>query len=173
MLIISREYDTMKKMNTRILFLLTVSIIAIAAQAAIAAEKIQFQSIHTNVATVSESIEIGDEPGHLIAMFQAKGVGVRQVGPEEAPYKIEIWGTGDYRGDGTGEEQGYGKFIFADGSSYYERWIGKVVDGQGKGTAVYFNGTGRFAGMKGGSKFVCTSLGDRFVCDVEGTIEIP
>ena len=41
------------------------------------------------------------------------------------------------------------------------------------GTAVYYNGTGRFAGMKGGSEFDCTPLGDRFVCKVDGVLERP
>ncbi len=33
--------------------------------------------------------------------------------------------------------------------------------------------SGRFKGMKGGSKFDCKLMGDRFACDVEGTIELP
>ena len=134
---------------------------------------IKFQSQHINVVTRSDQVEIGDEPGHAISLFEAKGLGIRREGPKEPPYKIEIWGTGDSRGDGTGKGSGYGKFIFADGSSYYERWTSQAPYGHDVGTAVYFKGSGRFAGMKGGSKFDCTSLGDRFVCEVEGTIELP
>ena len=136
-------------------------------------EKIRFHSQHVNVATKSETIEVGDEPGHTISMFRAKGVGIRREGPAEPAYKIEIWGTGDHRGDGTGKEHGYGKFTFLDGSSYYEKWSSQVSGGHDVGTAVYFNGTGRFKGMKGESKFDCTLLGDRFICEVEGTIELP
>ena len=134
---------------------------------------IKFQSQHINVVTRSDQIDVGDEQGHNIALFEAKGLGIRREGPVEPPYKIEIWGTGDHRGDGTGKGSGYGKFIFADGSSYYERWTSQAADGHDVGTAIYFKGSGRFAGMKGGSKFDCTSLGDRFVCEVEGTIELP
>ena len=134
---------------------------------------IKFQSQHVNVVTRSDLVEVGDEPEHNISLFEAKGLGIRREGPAEPPYKIEIWGTGDSRGDGTGETSGYGKFIFADGSSYYERWTSQAADGHDVGTAVYFKGSGRFAGMKGGSKFDCVSLGDRFVCEVEGTIELP
>lgn len=140
---------------------------------AVAGETIKFRSKHINVATRFDTVEVGDKPGHVVALFQAKGVGSRYEGPGEPPYKIEISGTGDYQGDGTGKELGYGKFIFSDGSYYFERWTGNVKGDRDTGTAVYFGGTGRFNGMKGGSKFDCILLGDRFICDVEGTIELP
>ncbi len=137
-----------------------------------AGEKMQWHSQHINVSTRFDPVEVGDEPGHTIAIFQAKGLGLRRSGVHEPPYKIEIWGTGDYRKDGTGKEHGYGKFIFEDGSSYYEEWTGNVAKGRGLGTAVYFNGSGRFEGMKGGSKYDCSLFGDRFVCEVDGNIEL-
>ena len=142
-------------------------------ESAHAVERIEFYSKHINVVTSSESVEVGDEPGHILAFFAASGVGTRLEGPEEPPYKIEIWGSGDYRGDGTGKDQGYGKFIFADGSYYFEKWSGEVEDGRAVGTADYYGGSGRFEGMTGGSKYDCTSLGDRFICDVRGVIELP
>ncbi len=161
-------------MSSRLSFkLIVLAGIPILMGQALAGETIHFKAQHINVATGSETVEIGDEPGHTLAMFQAKGVGIRREGPPEPPYKIEIWGTGDYRKDGTAKEHGYGKFTFSDGSSYYERWTSNVADGRDVGTAIYFNGTGRFKGMSGGSKFDCALLGDRFICEVEGTIELP
>lgn len=138
-----------------------------------AGEKFRFYSQHANVLHKIETMEVGDEPGHKIAIFQAKGVGMRREGPVEPAYKIEIWGTGDYRDDGTGSAHGYGKFTFSDDSSYYEKWSSKMSKGHDVGTAVYFKGTGRFKGMKGESEFDCTLLGERFICEVEGTIELP
>ena len=138
-----------------------------------AGQTIKFHSKHINVATKFDTVEVGDKPGHVVALFQAKGVGVRTEGPGEPPYKIEIWGTGDYQGDGTGKELGYGKFIFSDGSYYYEKWTGNVSGNRDTGTAVYYGGTGRFKGMTGGSKFDCILFGDRFICEVDGTIELP
>jgi hypothetical protein len=140
---------------------------------AVAGETIKFHSQHINVSVKWESIEVPDQPGHVVGMFAAKGLGVRRSGPPEPPYKIEIWGTGDYRKDGTGADHGYGRFTFSDGSSYDEEWSGKVSGGRDVGTAVYSNGTGRFKGMKGGSKFDCQLFGDRFICEVDGTIELP
>jgi hypothetical protein len=140
---------------------------------AVAGETIKFHSKHINVATKFETIEVPDQPGHIVAMFQAKGVGVRSVGPSEPPYKIDLWGTGDYKKDGTGKDGGYGRFTFSDGSSYDEEWAGTVANGRDVGTAAYKNGTGRFKGITGGSKFDCVLFGDRFMCDVDGTIEFP
>ena len=156
-------------------YVLTASLLVLifTANPALSGERIEFYAKHINVSTGSEAVEVGDEPGHILAFFSAKGVGTRLEGPEEPPYKIEIQGTGDYRADGSGKEQGYGKFIFADGSYYFERWSGEVEDGLAVGTADYYGGSGRFEGMAGGSKYDCTSLGDRFICDVRGVIELP
>ncbi len=159
-------------MYWRLLFL-TFSLQFAILQFASAGETIKFRSQHVNVATSVEEVEVQAKSGYSIVMFQAKGVGIRTEGPPEPAYKIEIWGMGEYRGDGTGKEHGYGKFIFADGSSYYEEWTGKVAEGHAVGTAVYYNGTGRFEGIKGGSSFDCAVMGDRFVCEVEGTIDLP
>jgi hypothetical protein len=146
---------------------------AILSTGALAGELIKFKSHHDNVATKWEPSELGDEPGHIRATFEAKGIGIRYQGPNEPPYKVDVWGSGEYWKDGTGSDRGYGKFTFADGSYYYEEWTGKVANGRDVGTAVYYGGSGRFNGMKGGSKFDCKLMGDRFTCDVEGTIELP
>lgn len=134
-----------------------------------AGERIEFQSTHINVVSRFDTMRVDDDAGRFIAIIRASGVGKRNIGPEEPPYTIEIWGTGDYTNDGSGDEHGYGKFTFSDGSFYFEEWTSKA----GVGTAVYYNGTGRFKGMKGGSKFDCTALGDRFSCDVVGWIDLP
>lgn len=140
---------------------------------AIAGETIKFHSQHINVGTKWDTTELGDEPGHITANFAAKGVGLRRVGPPEPPYKGDFWGTGEYRKDGTGNERGYGRFTFSDGAIFLEEWAGKVAGGHAFGTAVYYGGTGRFKGLKGGSKYDCSLLGDRVLCEVDGTIELP
>ena len=163
----------MTRLRCGFLALATIGSTLVVQAPAMAGETITFHSKHINVAKTFDTQELEDEDGHIIAKFHAQGVGVRIDGPAEPPYKIEIWGTGDYKGDGTGKDQGYGKFIFSDGSSYFERWSGTVADGKATGTAVYYNGTGRFVGLEGGSKYECTLLGDRFACNVDGTIKLP
>ena len=110
--------------------------------AVLAGETIKSHSKHINMAKTFDNQELEYEEGHVIAMFNAQGVGVRIEGPSEPPYKIGIWGAGDYKGDGTGTVQGYGKFIFSDGPTYFERWSGTVANGKAVGIAVYFNGPG-------------------------------
>lgn len=140
---------------------------------ALAGEVIKFKSHHNNVGTKWESSELGDEPGHIRGIFEAKGVGIRYVGPSEPPYKIDCWGSGEYWKDGTASEMGFCKFTFSDGAYYYETWSGKAANGHEAGTAVYYGGSGRFKGMKGGSKWEAKLLGDRVAVDVDGTIELP
>ena len=138
-----------------------------------AGETIVFHAQHINAGTRFDTFEAGDQRGHIIAYFQAKGVGIRREGPPEPFYKIDLSGTADFRADGTGTEHGFGKFTFSDGSTFSEEWTSTIGSGRDIGTAVYYNGTGRFAGIKGGSKFDCLLMGDRFVCEVDGRIELP
>jgi hypothetical protein len=77
-----------------------------------AGQTIKFHAQHIHVATRFDTMEIGDQPGHLLGFFQAKASGIRRVGLPEPTYKIELWGTMDYRADGTGTEYGYGKLPF-------------------------------------------------------------
>jgi len=142
-------------------------------QRCLAGETIVFHAQHINVATRFDTFEVGDQKGHVLAYFQAKGVGIRREGPPEPFYKCDLSGTVDIRADGTATEHGFGKFTFSDGSTYNEEWTSKWGDGRDIGTAVYYNGTGRFAGAKGGSKFDCLLMGDRFVCEVDGRLELP
>ncbi|MBK36849.1 MAG: hypothetical protein CME26_15140 [Gemmatimonadetes bacterium] len=161
------------KNGAPVLWMALFALLAIAQSPAPAGERIESQSTHINVVSRFDTLRVDDDQGRFIAIIRASGAGRRVEGPEEPPYTIEIWGTGDYKNDGTGDEHGYGKFTFADGSSYFEEWTSKAAGGKGVGTAVYYGGTGRFKGMTGGSSFDCTALGDRFSCDVKGWIELP
>jgi hypothetical protein len=141
---------------------------------AMARERIEFRAKHCNVGTRWEPVEIGDEPGHVIALSEAKGIGVIIEGTPGGPYKLELHEMVELRGDGTGTSTGYGKATYPDGSSYYLNWRGvSIKDGHATGSSVYYGGTGRFKGMKGGEDVDCLLLGDRFRCDVDAWIELP
>jgi hypothetical protein len=71
-----------------------VSLAAAAMQDAMAGETIKFKSQHILTVSKFDSLDMPDQAGHIIGMFQAKGVGLRRSGPPEPPYKIEAWGTG-------------------------------------------------------------------------------
>ena len=141
---------------------------------AMAGERIEYRSKHVNFGVKWEPIEVGDKPGHVIALSEAKGVGVRYQGAPGGPYKLEIHEMVELRGDGTGTSSGYGKATYPDASSYFLKWKDTSIKGdRAWGTATYYGGTGRFKGMTGGEKFDCKLLGDRFVCDIDAWIELP
>ena len=96
-------------------------------QRCLAGETIVFHAQHINAATRFDTFEVGDQKGHVLAYFQAKGVGIRREGPPEPFYKIDLSGTADIRADGTATEHGFGKFTFSDGSTYNEEWTSKWV----------------------------------------------
>jgi hypothetical protein len=169
------EGDAMYKNRILVLSgLIILVFVLVALSSAMAGERIEYRAKHCNVSTKFEAVEVGDESGHVVAVYEAKGIGVRIEGAPGGPYKLDLKGTGDWRGDGTGTDQGYGKATYPDGSYYYLKWSDTTHKaGRNSGTAVYFGGTGRFKGMTGGEKFDCISLGDRFVCDVDAWIELP
>ncbi|MEC8930040.1 MAG: hypothetical protein VYC64_17485 [Candidatus Latescibacterota bacterium] len=162
----------MHKHNAGPIFVALVVWLGWSAASAEARERIEFESVHINMVTSFDTLIVGDNADRFIALMRAQGAGRRISGPVEPPYSIEIWGTGDYA-DGMGEETGYGKFIFEDGSAFFEKWTGTAQNNRAVGTAIYYDGSGRFEGMTGGSNWDCTSMGDRFSCDVEGWIEVP
>jgi hypothetical protein len=139
-----------------------------------AGERIEYRSKHVNFGIGWKPVEVGDKPGHVIALSEAKGVGVRYEGAPGGPYKLEIREMVELYGDGTGTSSGYGKATYLDDSSYFLKWEDiNIKDDRAWGTAVYYGGTGRFKGMTGGEKFDCKLLGDRFVCDIDAWIELP
>ena len=80
-----------------------------------AGERIEFRAKHCNVGTKFEAVKVGDEPGHVLVVTEAKGIGVRIEGAPGGPYKLDLKGTGDYRSDHTGTNKGYGKTTYPDG----------------------------------------------------------
>ena len=42
---------------------------------------IKFRTTHINVSKRFDPVEVGDKPGHIVAIFEAKGVGKRYEGP--------------------------------------------------------------------------------------------
>lgn len=119
--------------------------IRVAAANSQAGETIKFRSTHINVGTSFESAEVGDEPGHIIGFFSAKGVGVRYEGPAEEPYKIDIWGSGTTKPTGPARTR-------ATGSSPSMTALSTTSDGversQTAGTSGRRNTTAARAGLQ-------------------------
>lgn len=105
--------------------------------------------------TKAEAVEVGDVPGHVLGVAEAKGLTFPDTG-EIAAYGIKV--TFDYV-NGTGPHDGYATATFEDGATVAYRFEGttKAVDGgktsEFEGKHTYLKGTGRFEGIKGGGSY--------------------
>ena len=129
-------------------------------------------------ATSFQSIPVGDVEGHIIFLFEAKGITF-----------CEPWGaclikestTGD-RTKGLGPAEGYDIYTFPDGSTITEKFTGEATSagtgktgtGAGEGTLTFVSGTGKFQGIQGGGTFKWWVLGPgQWYADFEGEYTLP
>jgi len=119
------------------------------------AETKTVKSTTTNYITKMEFIPVFDVKGHIIGMFERRGVTVFETG-EVAAYMNR--GTFDLTKH-HGPVQGYSQFTYKDGSTAVLKWQCTVSLPPGeklpliKGEGKYTLGTGRFKGIKGTASF--------------------
>jgi hypothetical protein len=105
--------------------------------------------------TKYEEVEVGDEPGHVLATGEGRGLAFFPNG--EVATSVGVF-TGDFR-EQESTVRGYETFTFVDGSTQVIQWEGTVKqDKSGKsvryeGRFSYVKGTGRFAGITGGGTY--------------------
>ena len=108
-----------------------------------------------NYLTKVEVVPVPDVEKHVVGVYERRGVAMYENGETGA---FHTRGTFDFV-KGQGDFKGYCNISFADGSTYMTNYQGTttMVKGKklGKGTGVYFKGTGRYEGIKG--KFSLTS----------------
>ena len=125
--------------------LVTVSFFATQA----VAEEMKYRT--TCYFTKMEAIPVGDVEGHVISVYEQRGVAIFENGECAA---VLIWGTGD----GTKRRstfQSYGQLTFKDGSTIIHKGEGKVAISPGekqpsfKYKGEWIKGTGKFQGIRG------------------------
>jgi hypothetical protein len=138
---------------------------------AVAAEKIAGRNVKHNVKW--EQIEVGDEEGHVVAVYENKGVNSRTDGKTSAYLECGILDINHKTGVGTGN--GYGTHTYKDGDKTYFIWEGKIAEkGIWKGTWAYTKGTGKFEGIKGEGTFTSYDIAPgQSYNDFEGEEELP
>jgi len=110
----------------------------------------------TSYITKMEAIPVFDVKGHVIGVFERRGVVVSETG-EVAAYLMRATFDLTKR---HGPVQGYSQFTYKDGSTTVVKWqyilwespeskLG-FIEGEGK----YTKGTGRFKGIKGTVFFI-------------------
>jgi len=122
------------------------------------AKKEKFKGRHISQITKIHVIKVGDVEGHIIGIFQRRGLNF--INGEVATYKS--CGTLDItKGKGTAE--GYTQITYEDGSMTVAKFQGtleplKGKRSTGKGTFSYIGGSGRFEGIKGGGSWTSKSF---------------
>jgi hypothetical protein len=94
-----------------------------------------------------EQIEVGDEEGHVIAVYESKAIHFDDQTGEATP--SQDFGVMDLNlktGEGFGH--GYGVGTDKDGDKTYRTWEGKSVGDHWEGTFEEVKGTGKFEGIK-------------------------
>jgi len=128
-----------------------------------------------------EQINVGDEEGHLVAAFEAKGISKNMEG--------KTFGDGWVVRDvdlvdislktGLGFGHGYGEVTDRDGDKYYYTWKAKRLRGEiwasyWKGELTIVKGTGKFQGIKGKGTFFSYPIAPmQFYSDAEWEVELP
>jgi hypothetical protein len=169
-------YRKEENMSWRKIILFTTTVLFIAGNAtidfALAGEK---QKWHGASYTVKwEQIEIGDEDGHVIAIYEQKQVYFDDETGEKTP--STTFGILDLNiKTGQGSGHGYGVTFYKDGDKTFRTWEGKSVgEGHWRGTYSLIKGTGKYERIKGGGTWDSYSLAPRqSYLEGEGETEIP
>jgi hypothetical protein len=137
----------------------------------VAAERIAGRNVKHNVKW--EQIEVGDEEGHVIAVYESKGISSRTDGKTSLLWECGILDINLKTGVGSGN--GYGTTTDEAGDKMYWTWEGKNVGkGTWEGTWAYTTGTGKFAGIKGKGTFTSYAAApQQSYSDWKGELELP
>jgi len=139
------------KIITLTALIMTAFLLMSATQAVAATMKCRWVLSHTKV----EVIKVGDVEGHIIALIDITGLALLETGEVAV---VTEWGTADYT-KGTGIHRGYERLTFEDGSTIdlkYEGTTRPDPKGKGsflKGAFVIYQGSGRYAGIKGDGSY--------------------
>ena len=141
---------------------------------AVAGEKVKMKAHGVGYNVKWEKIDVGDEAGHMIGIYENKGIAFNEITGERTV------------GRGLGmmdinpktklvTTRGYGVSTDKDGDKTVRKVEGKAVGkGHSEGVWTYVKGTGKYEGIKGGGTFSSYSLGQgQSYWEAEGEVEMP
>jgi len=172
---------TIIKRNRGIIGILLIAVWLLVPATPAIAKKEKVKSRNVSQITKMHVIKVGDVDGHIIAVYERRGLGF--FDGEVATYLNRAMFEMT-KGKGTAE--GYVTYTFEDGSTTISKWQGTIAPREGKrftaeGTFTYIGGSGRFEGIKGGGKWTAKSYTpytkeetkSDLVVDVTGTRTLP
>ncbi len=140
-----------------------------------AGEKVKMKWHGATYTVKWEQIEVGDEEGHVVAIYESKSIYINEItGEKTAGTSVNMMDINLKTGQGS--VQGYGVSIDKDGDKSFRTHEGKPVGkGHWKGTWTIVKGTGKYEGIKGGGTWDEYSLGpqQQSYLEIEGEFEIP
>ena len=124
----------------------------------IAGEKEKVKATGTSINVKFNKIDIGNEDGHAIAVYENKLLWISEKDGGKATAISR--GTMDFNYKaGNGIMRGYSEMKMPDGDTVFSSYEGKMVGkGKVKGTYTYIGGTGKYEGCTGGGTWESQSL---------------
>jgi hypothetical protein len=156
--------------TTMIIFIFTIAMV----NCALAGEKIKIKQHGASFNDKWEQIEVGDEKGHVLAVYNATQIYFNEITGEK--YASSTVNTMDINlKTGQGFVQGYGVTTYKNGDKTIRAHKGKPVGkGHWKGTWELVKGTGKYEGVTGGGTWDSYSLGQgKSHMEVEGEMQMP
>ncbi len=166
-------------MNRSKLFIVTIVIVFVFGFAALdfaaAGEKQDMKAHGANYMTVMHQLEVGDEEGHVLIIYEQKAIYFNEITGERAADR----GVGfmDVNPNKPGEifNQGYGVYTDKDGDKIIRTYKGKpIAEGQWEGVWTVKSGTGKYDGAKGGGTWTSFTIAPKqSYVEVAGEVETP
>ncbi len=158
-----------------------IALITLAFGVALAGDALAGEKVKARVASYLvkfENVAVGDEEGHILATYEAKGICTNLQGKKFLdgwPYRES--GLNDIKGKAFDaySVQGYGELTDRDGDKIYIAWKGtKLANEPGRGTQTMIKGTGKWQGIQGKGTWVVSDVMDmRYYSDWEWDVEWP
>ena len=140
---------------------------------AVAGEKMSWHGTSFN--TEWKQIEVGDEEGHVLAVYSSKALYVNdKTGEKTVSSAVNTMDINMKTGQGT--VSGYGVDADKDGDKLVRTHEGKPVGkAHWSGTWKYIRGTGKYEGIKGSGTWNSYSMGQGqpSYLEVEAEVEMP
>ena len=140
---------------------------------AVGGEKMKWHG--TSFTTDWQQIEVGDEEGHVLAVYKSKQLYINEkTGEKTVSTSVNTMDINLKTGQGS--VRGCGWSVDKDGDKMMRVHEGKPVGkDHWKGTWSYVKGTGKYDGIKGGGTWDSYSMGqqEQSYLDVEGEVEMP
>jgi hypothetical protein len=156
--------------TTIIIFIFTIAMV----NCALAGEKIKYKSHGASFQDKWEQIEVGDEEGHVLAVYNTKSIYFNEItGKKSAGFSVNTIDINLKTGQGS--VQGYGITTDKDGDKMIRTHKGKPAGkGHWKGTFTYVKGTGKYEGITGGGTWDSYRLSKtQSYMEVEAEYQLP